>query len=134
MGLLDELMTQVQSKLGATAGTTHPDLLAGITQMLGGAGGLAGLVQKFEQGGLATIVQSWIGNGPNQPVSAQQLQQILGGTHLQDLAAKLGVSPEAAAQQLAQVLPHVVNHLTPDGKLPATDPLAGAMGMLKKLL
>jgi uncharacterized protein YidB (DUF937 family) len=134
VGLLDELMTQVQSKLGASGTSVHPDLLSGITQLIGGAGGLAGLVQQFEQGGLGNIVQSWVGKGPNQPVSPTQLQQVLGGTQLQALAAKLGVSPEAVSQQLSQVLPHVVNHLTPDGTIPATDPLAGALGMLKKFL
>lgn len=134
MGLLDDVLSRVQSQLGPAAGATHPDLVSTVLQMLGGSGGLAGLVQQFEKAGLGHIVQSWIGNGPNPPISPAQLQQVLGSGQLATLAAKVGLSPEVLTQQLSKVLPHVVDGLTPNGQVPATDPITEAMGMLKKLL
>lgn len=145
MALLDDLLghLQQQSPPAPAGGASHSDLLNGITHMLGGQsgiGGLAGLTQLFNQAGLGHIIQSWIGSGQNLPVSAQQLQQVLGPGVLQGLAAKFGVSPDVLSQQLAHALPTVVDKVTPQGQVPSEDPLAGAggigdvMGMLKKFL
>ena len=134
MGLLDDLVGQMQTKLGTTSPAAHPDVVSSVIQLLNSAGGLQGLVQKFEQGGLGNIVQSWIGTGQNLPISAQQLQQVLGSGQLQNLAAKTGLSPDVLTQQLSHALPHVVDGLTPNGQLPAGDMLGEAMGMLKKLM
>jgi len=145
MALFDDLLGHLQQNVATPpGGASHADLLNGITQMLGsqgGVGGLAGLTRLFNQAGLAHILQSWIGSGQNLPISAQQLQQVLGPGTLQALAAKLGIAPDALGQQLAHTLPAVVDKLTPDGQIPSQDPLAGlggglgeAMGMLKKLL
>lgn len=145
MGLLDDLVGHLQQNAPAAppGGASHADLLNGITHMLGGqggVGGLAGLTQLFNQAGLGHIIQSWISSGQNLPISAQQLQQVLGPNVLQGLATKLGISPDIVSQQLAHALPAVVDKVTPQGQLPATDPLAGlggigdAMGMLKKLM
>jgi uncharacterized protein YidB (DUF937 family) len=82
------------------------------------SGGLPGLVTAFEQNGLGHIIQSWISNGVNLPVSAAQIQSVFGSGQLQALAAKAGISPEQLSQGLASVLPHLVDHLTPDGSLP----------------
>jgi uncharacterized protein YidB (DUF937 family) len=82
--------------------------------------GLAGILH---QGGLGEAVQSWIGNGANQPVSAEQLGQALQngglGSVVQEAAGKLGVDPGQLIGQLSQVLPHAVDHLTPDGQASA---------------
>jgi uncharacterized protein YidB (DUF937 family) len=134
MGLLDDLLGRVQSQLGPSGNMAHPDLIPSVLQMLGGSGGLAALVQQFENAGLGHIVQSWIGNGPNPPISPAQLQQVLGSGQLASLAAKVGLSPEVLTQQLSKVLPHVVDGLTPNGQIPQVDPIGEAMGMLKKLL
>lgn len=134
MGLLDDLVGQVQSKLGPNAPALHPGLLSTAMQLLNGAGGLQGLVQQFEQGGLGHIVQSWIGTGQNLPISPQQLQQVLGSSQLQQIAGRLGLPPDVLAQQLSHVLPHVVDGLTPNGQIPAGDVLGGALGALKKFM
>jgi uncharacterized protein YidB (DUF937 family) len=150
MALLDDLLGHLQQTTQAPpGGASHADILGSITQMLGnsgGGGGLNGLVQLFTQAGLGHIVQSWIGTGQNLPVSAQQLQQVFGPGVLQGLAAKLNISPDILSQQLAHSLPTVVDKLTPQGQVPAQDPLAAlgnlgnigglgdAMGMLKKLI
>jgi len=134
MGLLDDVLGQVQSRLGGSAHASHPDLLPSLLQMLGGAGGLSGLVQQLEKAGLGHLVQSWVGTGENLPISPAQLQQVLGGGQLAGLAGKLGLSPEVLAQQLSHVLPHVVDGLTPNGQVPTGALKDGAMDMLKKML
>jgi uncharacterized protein YidB (DUF937 family) len=83
-------------------------------------GGLPGLIQAFEQQGLGGAVQSWIGSGPNQPITAEQIQSVVGADRINELAAKLGVSPEAATSAIAQHLPQVIDHLTPNGAVPAS--------------
>ncbi|WP_449412016.1 YidB family protein [Pandoraea soli] len=87
--------------------------------LVGALGGLGGLTQVLENGGLGDAMRSWVGTGSNQPVSADQVTQALGpGGHLQQLADSAGVSQDEAAQQLSSLLPEVVNHLTPNGDLP----------------
>ena len=134
MGLLDDVVNQVKSQMGSAASGAHPDLVSNVVQMLGGAGGLSGLVQQFQQGGLGHIVQSWVANGPNLPITAQQVQQVLGNPQIQALASKLGISPQAVSQQLTQVLPHIVDRMTPGGQLPTGDALGAAAAALKKLI
>jgi uncharacterized protein YidB (DUF937 family) len=65
-------------------------------------------------------VQSWIGKGANQPISAAQLQQVLGPDLVQQLAAKTGMAPADMLQKLAKVLPQAVDNMTPDGVIPKT--------------
>lgn len=112
MGLLDGI-------LGAAAGGEGSPIGA-ITDLLGGQeGGLGGLMSAFEKGGLGGVAQSWIASGANLPISAEQIQSVLSSGVVADLAAKLGVDPTTAADTLAKVLPQVIDHLTPDGQLPA---------------
>ncbi len=86
----------------------------------GGAmgGGLGGLVSSFEQAGLGHIAQSWVGNGPNQPVSPQQLQSVFGEQQVQGMAGQAGMAPGDFLSQLSQHLPAAVHGMTPDGQLP----------------
>lgn len=144
MGLLDGLAGQVLGGLaaqaqgghagGATGGNPLGDLLGGL---LGGAlggsaggagGGLAALIALFQQRGLGDVVQSWVGTGQNLPVSAEQLHSVFGPELLSALGAMLGTGTGDTANRLAQVLPGFVDGLTPQGQLPAEDPL-GANGV-----
>ncbi len=137
MGLLEDLVGKVQQQMGASDTPKHSDLIGHLMQMLGGSGGvggLAGLTQLFNQGGLGTVMQSWIGTGQNLPISPEQLQQVLGNGQLQQLAAKAGLDQGQLTQELSHLLPRVVDHLTPAGKLPEGDLMGGAMEMLRKLL
>jgi uncharacterized protein YidB (DUF937 family) len=84
-------------------------------------GGLTALVGQLEKQGLGHIVQSWIGTGPNQAISPEQLQNALGSEWVQQLAARLGISPETLNSHLSEILPKIVDRLTPDGKLPDAD-------------
>lgn len=130
MGLLDSV---VGALAGGQSGGSN-GLMDAVMQLINSQpGGLGGLVQSFQQGGLGEIVNSWVSTGQNLPVSAEQLQSVLGGGALQDIAAKLGVSPEQASGSLADLLPQVVDKLTPNGQLPeGGDLLAQGMDLLKK--
>ena len=99
-------------------GTAGGGMVGGGMTGAGMAGGLASLVSGFQQAGLGNIVQSWISNGPNQPVSPQQLQNALGDQQVQSMANQAGVPQHDFLSQLSQHLPNAVNGMTPNGKLP----------------
>jgi len=130
MGLLDSV---VGALAGGQAGGNNA-LLETVLQLINNpqTGGLAGLVQSFQQGGLAEIVNSWVSTGANLPISPEQIQRVLGNSSLQGLAAQLGVSPEQASGSLADLLPQVVDQLTPNGQLPqGGDLMAQGLDLLK---
>ena len=81
-------------------------------------GGVQGIVQQMESQGLGATVQSWVGTGANQAISAAQVHQAFGADVIQQLAAKAGVSPQELAEKLSAVLPQAIDKLTPNGKLP----------------
>ena len=91
---------------------------AGASQGGAAAGGLGDLMARFQQGGLGDVLGSWIGTGQNLPVSSDQLSNVLGSDMLAQIAQQLGVSHGEAASQLSEVLPQVVDKLTPDGHVP----------------
>jgi uncharacterized protein YidB (DUF937 family) len=81
-------------------------------------GGLGGLLEKLQKGGLANAANSWVGPGQNQSVSPGQLGSALGPEIIKIIAGRTGLSEEELTKQLSQVLPGVVNNLTPAGRLP----------------
>jgi uncharacterized protein YidB (DUF937 family) len=90
-------------------------------------GGLGGLLNKLQQGGLGNVANSWVGSGQNQPVSPGQLGSALGPSIIKMLAQKSGLSEEEMTKQLSQVLPGVVDKLTPSGRLPTAAELSQKM-------
>lgn len=118
MSFLNDLLGAAQ---GNQAGGSNLVAIAG--QLIDKAGGVQGLVSMLQQHGLGDAVQSWVGTGANQQVSSDQLGQALQngglGSVLQEAASKLGVDQGQLLGQLSQVLPHAVDHLTPDGQVPA---------------
>jgi uncharacterized protein YidB (DUF937 family) len=80
--------------------------------------GLGGLVDKLQKGGLGNLINSWVGPGQNQPVSPHQLGPALGPDIIKTLAQRSGLSEEELTRQLSQVLPGLVDKLTPNGRLP----------------
>lgn len=92
-------------------------LLAG-SQGQGSGAGLGGLIDAFQRNGLGEQVQSWIGTGQNLPISAEQLQQALGGDRLGGIAQQLGMSQGDASSGLASLLPQLIDQLTPQGSVP----------------
>jgi uncharacterized protein YidB (DUF937 family) len=99
-------------------------------------GGLGGLMEKFQQAGMGDQMASWVGKGENLPINADQISSVLGSGAIGDIASKLGVGQGEAGGMLAQVLPGLIDKLTPDGQAP-TGGLGGAddlMGMLGKMM
>ena len=123
-------MGQVQQQGGITG------VLGELLANDGAGGGLRGLVEKFNEAGLGEVVGSWIGKGDNLPVSAEQLKEVLGGDLLGKLAGQLGVDPAQASGQLADLLPGLVDQLTPQGVAPENGlgDTGDLMGMLGGLL
>jgi uncharacterized protein YidB (DUF937 family) len=114
MGLLDNLENMAEAKVAGS----NP-AAAGILEMIQNhPGGLNGLVQAFHQNGLGGLVNSWVSTGQNQAATSDQIQQVLGSGQVQALAQRLGISPEVAASTVAQLLPTVVDKLTPNGSVP----------------
>ena len=134
MGLFDQVVGALGAGSAGGADSTG-NLLQTVMQFVNNpqTGGLPGLIERFQQGGLGEVVNSWVSTGQNLPISAEHIQAVLGGSGLQELIAKLGVTPAQATGSLAQVLPQVVDTLTPNGQLPAGgDMLAQGMDLLKK--
>jgi uncharacterized protein YidB (DUF937 family) len=139
MGLLDDLLGQGGSGLGslAQAAARNPQLLQAVIALLsakdpsvGGAGGLGELVRSFERSGLGPMVSQWIASGPNPPVAAGQVADALGPDVLSQFAKRAGIGHGDAASVLASVLPGLIDHLTPDGQLPADHAVEDALGGL----
>jgi uncharacterized protein YidB (DUF937 family) len=122
MGLFDTIVGAIQSQSGGTTGAqgTSGNLLESVMGMINSpeTGGLPGLVQKISAGGLGEQVASWVSTGENLPVSAEQIQAALSSSGLQDIAARFGINTSDVAGQLSNLLPQVVDKLTPDGKIP----------------
>ena|SRR5437588_6151327 len=117
MSLFDEITSSL-SQSSSTSPEQHKRLVQGALEMFGHQAGLSSLVAAFEQQGLGHIAQSWISNGANHAVSADQIQRVLGQNRIQQLASKAGISPDDAAQKLSGILPVVVDKLSPGGKIP----------------
>jgi uncharacterized protein YidB (DUF937 family) len=90
-------------------------------------GGLGGLLDKLQKGGLGDVANSWIGAGQNQPVTPKQLGPALGPDIIKKLAQRSGLSEEELTKQLSQILPGVVDKLTPAGRLPTLAELSDTM-------
>ena len=116
----------------------NPQLVQAVMSLIsndGPVGGLPGLMAKFQQAGLGNVIASWLSAGPNHAISGEQLSNVLGSGPLSQIAAQLGVGPSAAAGQLAQVLPGLVDQLSPQGQAPHggfgnTNDLLGMLGGL----
>ena len=135
MGLLDSVLGAIGGAQGGQGGG-QAALINAVIGMLanqgggqGGLGGLGGLIGKFQQGGLGDVVGSWVGTGQNMPVSPDQLSNVLGSDTIGNLAQQLGLSQGDVAGQLSQILPQVVDKLTPDGQVPE-----GGLGDVGSLL
>lgn len=157
MGLLDSILGSVMGGAAPQQNSTQAALINAVLQMItnrggglgsvlgsalgnspgggsmgGGLGGLGGLIGALTQGGLGDAARSWVGTGQNQPVSAEDLQAALGGGDsgglLAQLAQQAGLSHGEAASGLSQVLPGLIDKLTPDGQIPSGDSLEQMLG------
>src|SRR5213593_3840269 len=96
-------------------------LLQAALQLIQQNGGLPGIISKFEHGGMAEDAGSWVGTGENIPITGNQLQEILGTGTIGQIAQQLGLSHGDASSGLAQVLPQIIDKLTPTGQVTTGD-------------
>lgn len=141
MGLLDSLIgaateAAMGSQRGAGetsaggAGGMNPQLLITlVSTLLNNAGGLQGLLAKLQSAGLGEAAQSWVGTGTNKPVNPDLLGQALGPDLMGMIAAQLGGNQAQASTAMADLLPGLIDQLTPQGQVPADNGL-GALGAL----
>lgn len=132
MGILNTVFGQALGALSQTAVGEQTGWVEAIGGLLNHpqVGGLSGLVAAFHQNGLGEQMASWVGTGDNLPVSAEQLQSVLGSELLQSLAQQMGLSSQEVSNGLSGVLPKVVDMLTPEGALPEGDLSAGLRNVL----
>jgi uncharacterized protein YidB (DUF937 family) len=121
MGILDSLGDSPAFK-GALGQLEASVLPAVLNEVLGsgGQGGLSAIVAKLEQSGFGAQVKSWLGNGQNIPITAEELQQVLGNEKVKELAARYNVPLDQLSAILAQQLPKAIDQASPDGKLAPT--------------
>ena len=131
MGLFDEVAGGILKKV-----LSSQDSQGGLLEVIMGllksseSGGLQGLAETFNEKGLGELMSSWIGKGENLPISPEQIQHVLGSSQIRQIAEKLGVSPDEASSGLAEMLPQLVDKLTPEGSLPSQDLLHQGLGMI----
>ena len=150
MGLFDSLIGAMAGGRGDAQGSggTQGALLNAVIGMLangqaagqagaqaqggGAGGGLGDLIGRFTRNGMGDVIGSWVGHGQNAPISGEQLSNALGADTIRDIAARLGLSHGDVAGQLSQMLPEVIDRLTPHGQAPAGS-LGGVGDILAQL-
>jgi uncharacterized protein YidB (DUF937 family) len=105
-------------ELSSMLSSSSNPMAASVIQMINSQpDGLSGLLQQFHDKGLGGLVTSWVSTGQNLPISADQIQHVLGSEQVKELAAKAGISPDAAGSHLAEFLPMLIDKLTPNGQV-----------------
>ena len=122
------LMDSLKSAIGG--GNKQNDLMSIIMSIIGGQGGINNLISQFAAKGLGDVINSWIGTGKNLPISGDQLQSVFGKDKISQLADKVGMDNNTFTSQLSNLLPQVIDNLTPGGKVPGGDIMSKGMDML----
>jgi uncharacterized protein YidB (DUF937 family) len=128
MGFMNDLTARLGGSQGSDGG------VAVLHKMVRSSGGLHGLIWKLSRSGLGQQAQSWVGTGENQPVTGSQVREAIDARQLKAIADQSGLTPEETSDQLARVLPVVVNQATPQGQLPDNDPFASGLEKVKRML
>lgn len=133
------LQMLMQPQAGSAAGSGfggHPAgsaMPGGLGASLGGLGGLGGLIGMLQQAGLGDAASSWVSGGANRSVSPDQIHAALGDERMSELASRLGIGTPQVASELTQVLPQMVDRMTPQGQLPSDGGMPD-LGQLGELL
>jgi uncharacterized protein YidB (DUF937 family) len=151
MGLMNEILGSLassvsaggqggQNPLGSILGSLgggnqsqSAGFLAAAMSMLQQQGGISNVLDMFRRSGMGQHADSWMSNGPNLPVSGDQVRQVFGASSLEDIASRLGISHGQASSAMAQILPELINQMTPNGQLPQDhhDLLSQALAMMR---
>jgi uncharacterized protein YidB (DUF937 family) len=146
MGLLDSILSGMagqsagQSGQSAAGGLAANPLLQIALQMLaasgqssGQRGGLSALIEQFQRAGMGQQMNSWISTGQNLPISPEQLIQVFGQDQMQQMAARSGLYSIQLSGGLAEMLPQLIDQLTPGGQVPASG-IDDALAELSKMM
>lgn len=144
---LGSILSSVAGSLGGAGGTASAGsggagaalgggaILAAVMGMVQSQGGVAAVLSKLRASGLGAHVDSWVGTGANQPVSGTDLHNALGSGAVGQVANQLGINPQQAGGVLSQVLPELINQMSPSGALPDNhgDLMSKGLEMLRGL-
>lgn len=136
LGSLEGALGGLPNTAGGNTGSGSGALIVSqiISIIQSRPGGLSGLLQSFQQGGLGHVFQSWVGSGQNLPVTPDQLHSTLGSDVISRITQATGLSQAQVEQHLSALLPQVVDHLTPNGQVPQGD-IGGALeGLAQRFL
>ena len=133
--MLDKLLTgALQGMMGSAQPQQQDPLLQILASLLSGqGGGLAGLIQQFQQAGFGEQAQSWVSRGQNLPISVEQLTQVFGAERIDEMAAGAGLPRDVFGERLSALLPQAVDQMTPEGELPSGG-LEDALAMLSRMM
>jgi len=138
MGLLDSILGSALGGQGQ-AGQGEAALMQLALQLLSGGGGgrggagLGELIQQFQQAGLGTQMNSWIGTGQNMPISADQLMEVFGRGRMEQMAARSGMGVDEVSNGLSDLLPQLIDRVTPGGQVP-DEGIEGALADLSRMM
>ena len=119
MGLFDSIVGSVMGSAG-NSGALQSILSSALSGgQASNQSGLGGLVEQFARAGLGNVVNSWVGTGANQQVSPQQVNQVFGDDQIKQWSQQSGIPQDGVLAALSKLLPHTVDHMTPNGELPA---------------
>jgi uncharacterized protein YidB (DUF937 family) len=138
MALLPIVLGMLANRGSQGSSPTQTNLAAGsgglgdlLGQVLGGAGssggGLGGLLEQLQRTGFREQADSWVSRGANRPISPDAMSQVFGKDGLETIARQAGISPDEASHGLSELLPEVVDRMTPDGAVPEPDALANSV-------
>ena len=116
----------------ASSGGGLGDILGQVLGAAGAGGGLGALLEQFQRAGFGEQARSWVSTGENQALPPNALEQIFGQGGLAEIARRAGLSEADASRGLAQLMPEVVNHVTPNGDVPAGDDLLASVDSLAR--
>ncbi|WP_288234313.1 YidB family protein [uncultured Haemophilus sp.] len=139
--MLGNILGSAASSILNNSGNGQSTAMQLIQALLQSQGGIEGIIKRFQESGLEGILKSWISTDEeNQPISANQVVEVVGQENMSQAAEKVGVSELDASNLLAEYLPKMVDMLTPNGQLPDLNNLnvndlmvQAAKGILGKL-
>jgi uncharacterized protein YidB (DUF937 family) len=122
---MSDLINQMLGRFAGGQGG-QSDIGGMVQEILAQNGGVGGLISRFQNAGLGEAAQSWVSNGPNQPIEGGHVEQVFGSDQIQAWADRLGLPPEMTSTLLAQALPALIDHFTPTGDASSADEVSSA--------
>ena len=138
VALLPVVMEMLSQRVGGAAAGSPAGSggLGGLGGMLGnlgasggqsGMGGLGALIEQFTHKGYGQHASSWVGTGPNEVLPPQAVSDVFGEEQLAQIAQQAGVSTDDARNGMSELLPGLVDHFTPEGKMPSLESMSSSV-------